>query len=86
MEELVYCCPQCLQVTRAGIVTTIEAMVRSQHRPIFVNCRVCQRINCILVEDALMTASLDAEGKFIPLDRLEATECSDDLRPAAGEQ
>ena len=70
MEELVFCCPQCLTIAKAGIVTDIATMMRSQHRPIFISCAVCQRLNCILVEDALISASFDVDGKFIPLARL----------------
>jgi hypothetical protein len=74
MEELVFCCPQCLHVASAGIVTDISTMMRSQHRPIFITCKVCRRINCILVEDALITTSFDSRGSFIPLARLEAVD------------
>ncbi len=70
MGELVFCCPQCLHIASAGIVTDIATMLRSQHRPIFVSCKVCRRLNCILVEDALVTTSFDASGKFIPFERL----------------
>ena len=76
MGELVFCCPQCLHVASAGIVTDIAAMVRSQHRPIFVSCQVCRALNCILVEDALITTSFDADGKFIPFDSLLASDAA----------
>ena len=72
MGELVFCCPQCLHIASAGIVTDLATMLRSQHRPIFVNCRVCRTINCILVEDAMVTTSLDAGGRFIAFESLRA--------------
>jgi hypothetical protein len=72
MEELVFCCPQCLTVAKAGIVTDIATMTRSQHRPLFISCKVYQRLNCILVEDALISTSFDVNGNFIPLERLHA--------------
>lgn len=74
MEELVFCCPQCLHVASAGIVTDIGTMMRSQHRPIIITCKICRRINCILVEDALITTSFDARGHFIPLDRMNTSD------------
>ncbi len=70
MGELVFCCPQCLHIASAGIVTDLATMLRSQHRPIFVKCRKCRSINCILVEDALVTTSFDAGGRFIPFESL----------------
>jgi hypothetical protein len=74
MEELVFCCPQCLHIAKAGIVTDIATMTRSQHRPVFISCPVCQCLNCILVEDALISTSFDSDGHFIPLDRLHASD------------
>ena len=74
MEELVFCCPQCLTIAKAGIVTDIATMTRSQHRPLFIMCKVCQRLNCILVEDAMISTSFDVDGNFIPLDRLHASD------------
>jgi hypothetical protein len=74
MGELVFCCPQCLHIASTGIVTDIATMMRSQHRPIFVMCWVCRSLNCILVEDALVTTSLDASGNFIPFERLHASD------------
>ena len=74
MGELVFCCPQCLHIASTGIITDIATMMRSQHRPIFVMCPVCRRLNCILVEDALITTSFDASGKFIPFERLHASD------------
>jgi hypothetical protein len=74
MGELVFCCPQCLQIASAGIVTDVATMLRAQHRPIFISCRVCRRLNCILVEDALITTSFSADGKFIPFEGLDAVD------------
>jgi len=68
MEDLVYCCPQCLQLSRTGIVTDLATIMRSLRRPIFVFCEACGQFNCVMIEDALLTASLDSEGHFIPLD------------------
>jgi len=71
MEDLVYCCPQCLQLSRTGIVTDLATIMRSQRRPIFVRCEACGQFNCVMIEDALLTASLDPAGHFIPLDELQ---------------
>jgi hypothetical protein len=77
MGELVFCCPQCLHIASTGIVTDIATMMRAQHRPIFVMCWVCRSFNCILVEDALVTESLDASGNFIPLERLQVSDAAE---------
>ena len=71
-----FCCPQCLQIASAGIVTDVATMLRAQHRPIFVSCKVCRRLNCILVEDALITNSFSADGKFIPFESLDAVDAA----------
>jgi len=82
MGELVFCCPQCLSIASAGIVTDLATMLRSQHRPIFVTCRVCRNINCILVEDALVTTSFDASGRFIPFESLHTHDAETDMAEA----
>jgi len=82
MGELVFCCPQCLSIASAGIVTDLATMLRSQHRPIFVTCRVCRNINCILVEDALVTTSFDASGHFIPFESLHTHDAETDMAEA----
>ncbi len=83
MGELVFCCPQCLSIASAGIVTDLATMLRSQHRPLFVTCRVCRNINCILVEDALVTTSLDTSGRFIPFDSLHAADADTEMAEAS---
>jgi hypothetical protein len=77
MGELVFCCPQCLHISSTGIVTDIATMMRAQHRPIFVMCLVCRSFSCSLVEDALITTSLDASGDFIPFERLHASDATE---------
>lgn len=83
MGELVFCCPQCLSIASAGIVTDLATMLRSQHRPIFVTCRMCRNINCILVEDALVTTSFDASGRFIPFDSLRVCDAESEMAEAS---
>jgi len=82
MEELVFCCPQCLHIAKAGIVTDIATMTRTQHRPIFISCTVCRSLNCILVEDALISTSFDVDGHFIPLGRMHAGDGDNDSESA----
>ena len=77
MDELVFCCPQCLHVSRSGIITDSGTMMRSLRRPIFVGCAVCHQFNCVMIEDALLTASLDAHGHFIAVDQLQTAATSD---------
>ena len=67
MEELVFCCPECLNIGRLGISADFRSLERSQHRPIFISCIACRRLNCVTVDDVLMTASIDDSGRFIPL-------------------
>jgi len=82
MEDLVFCCPQCLHIAKAGIVTDIATMTRTQHRQIFISCTVCQSLNCILVEDALISTSFDVDGHFIPLGRMHAGDGDNDSESA----
>ena len=81
MGELVFCCPQCLHIASTGIVTDLATMLRAQHRPIFVTCPGCRSINCILVEDALVTTSFDA-GRFIPFESLHTADADTDMAEA----
>ncbi len=83
MGELVFCCTQCLSIASAGIVTDLATMLRAQHRPIFITCRVCRNINCILVEDALITTSFDARGRFIPFETLHVTDADSEMAEAS---
>lgn len=70
MEELVFCCPQCLHISRLGVAADFQSLEISQHRPIFTSCKVCQQLNCIIVDDVLITSSIDDSDKFISLNHM----------------
>ena len=67
MGELVFCCPQCLHIGNLGITADFQSLERNQHRPIFIHCRRCRTLNCVTVDDVLITTSVDDQGNFRPL-------------------
>ena len=68
MGELIFCCPQCLAIDTTGIEIASQRTIERIHcLPALITCRQCHRLVSFSINNALISRSLEAPGRFSSL-------------------
>ena len=64
MEELVFCCPNCLAISRSGI--SIDPLFARKYPDRAVHCRCdrCDAANVLALRDTMLCAAVADDGRF----------------------
>jgi hypothetical protein len=62
-RELIFCCRHCLTVDTSGVIADSDATIDAiRQYPLVIQCRRCQRYNCVPVSDTMISSSFGPNG------------------------
>jgi hypothetical protein len=65
MGELIFCCPRCLAIDTTGIEIASQRTIERIHcLPTLITCKHCKRLVSFSVNNALISRSFEAPGRF----------------------
>jgi len=65
MRELIFCCRYCFYVDATGVLVGSEATVAEiQHFPLLVQCKRCDKYNCVPVNHTMISSLFEKSGIF----------------------
>jgi hypothetical protein len=64
MEELVFCCTNCLSVSRSGISIDPLFARRCSDRAVCCRCEKCDAANVLALRDTMLCAAVTEDGRF----------------------